>query len=104
VQLPVYAQLAGTDSGTVVSEAIYLALGNDGTVKTTVRLEDEALGRLARDNGARLVEVVGEMEAAQPLPAWGDSRTCRWCDMALLCRRQAWEETEESSKAGGTGQ
>lgn len=100
VQLPVYALLAGTDSGTAVSEALYLALENDGTVKTAARLEGEALTRLARDNGARLIEVAGQMEAAQPLPAWGDSRTCRWCDMALLCRRPAWEEAGEPSEAG----
>ena len=98
VQLPVYALLAGAEEKAPVREALYLALENDGTVKTAARLEGEALTTLARDNAARLVDVVKELEAARPLPAWGDSTTCSRCDMALLCRRQAWEEGSEEEE------
>jgi ATP-dependent helicase/nuclease subunit B len=32
------------------------------------------------------------MEAGAALPAWGDTDTCRYCDMDGLCRKQAWQE------------
>jgi len=27
------------------------------------------------------------------LPAWGDSKTCAYCEMDKLCRHQAWKDT-----------
>ena len=32
------------------------------------------------------------IEQGRGLPAWGDTTTCKHCDMKLLCRRQAWDD------------
>jgi hypothetical protein len=42
---------------------------------------------------ARLVTVLGEIEAGAALPAWGDVDTCKYCEMSGLCRQQAWSDS-----------
>jgi ATP-dependent helicase/nuclease subunit B len=34
--------------------------------------------------------MLAAIEAGDALPAWGDTGTCRYCEMDGLCRRQAW--------------
>jgi len=75
-----------------VTEVLYLALKNDGSVSTGAQLDNTTLATLAQENATRLVQIVRAMESGQSLPAWGDNTTCGWCDMSLLCRRLAWME------------
>lgn len=91
VQLPVYALLAEAGLKTSIGDAFYLLLKNDGTVRTGTGLQGEALSALAQDTATRLEQLVQKLETGQSLPAWGDNRTCGWCDMSLLCRRLAWK-------------
>lgn len=92
VQLPVYALLAQRSPENPVTEVLYLELKNDGSVKTGAMLEETDLSGLARETGERLVRVINDMRNGKALPAWGDSMTCQWCDMSLLCRHEAWDE------------
>jgi ATP-dependent helicase/nuclease subunit B len=92
VQLPVYALLAAAGLAMNVTEVLYLALKNDGSVSTGAQLDNTTLATLAQENATRLVQIVRAMESGQSLPAWGDNTTCGWCDMSLLCRRLAWME------------
>ncbi len=86
VQLPSYAILEDT------LPACVSYLGVDGETKPGALLQDEALAALSRAVRERLVRMLAAVEAGTPLPAWGDNRTCRYCDFDGLCRRQAWTE------------
>lgn len=88
VQLPFYALLADT----ALAQVEYVALDGKG-VTARATLQGDALAALRDANAARLRTLFAELAAGQPLPAWGDSRTCQWCDMAGVCRRAT--RTEE---------
>ena len=61
-------------------------------------LEGESLAVLAEAVRERAITVLDAIASGTPLPAWGDENTCRYCEMDVLCRQQAWqEETEQSS-------
>jgi ATP-dependent helicase/nuclease subunit B len=86
VQLPSYALL--TDS--LPQRVEYLQL--DHKVSNRVALEGEALAELSAGVRQRLVTVLTEMESGAALPAWGDMKTCSYCEMSGLCRKQAWQD------------
>lgn len=86
VQLPSYAMLLDT----LPARVEYLKV--DRKIKAGPRLEGPALEQLTHDSRARLVTVLTAIEQGSPLPAWGDARTCRYCEMDGLCRQQAWLE------------
>jgi ATP-dependent helicase/nuclease subunit B len=98
VQLPCYALLAGA---TPPARVEYLKL--DGGVTSGAQLEGEALARLAPAVGARLVQVLDAIERGAPLPAWGDPTACRYCDMDVVCRRQAWLDPARGAAQPGNG-
>jgi ATP-dependent helicase/nuclease subunit B len=86
VQLATYALLAG-DTNAVM----YLSLDeSNGSVRTRARLEGEDLRSLTRDVRARLQAMVDMQREGKPLPAWGDARTCSYCDFSGLCRKKVW--------------
>ena len=86
VQLVSYALLAG-DTNSVM----YLALDeSDGSVRTRARLQGEELRMLTHDIRERLQTVVRMEHDGKPLPAWGDEKTCSYCDFAGLCRKKVW--------------
>ncbi|MEW6646234.1 MAG: PD-(D/E)XK nuclease family protein [Pseudomonadota bacterium] len=87
VQLPFYALL----SNTALSQVEYVALDSKG-VAARATLQGDELAALRDANAERLRALFAELAAGQSLPAWGDSRTCRWCDMAGVCRRAACDE------------
>ena len=87
VQLPSYALLAERLPARV--EYVHV----DKKVTSGPALEGEALAQLTRDVQARLVALLEAIAAGTALPAWGDSKTCKHCDMDGLCRRQAWPES-----------
>lgn len=84
VQLPSYALLTKTPPARVE----YLRL--DQEVSQGAVLQGEALATLGDAVRRRLVGVLDEIDKGAPLPAWGDSRTCKYCTMDGLCRRQSW--------------
>ncbi len=86
VQLPFYALL----SGDAVVRSEYLLLEKNG-VRGGACLEDEDLIRLAQATGERLASLVEQMEDGAPLPAWGDEKTCDYCPVSGVCRKQAWD-------------
>ena len=91
VQLPFYALLQAAD----LHQVEYLQLGkiNDHPqARTTVCLNGEALAALRERHHQRLQQIFAALQQHQPLPAWGDSDTCSYCDMSGLCRRQIWED------------
>jgi len=89
VQLPSYALL--TDA--LPQRVEYLRV--DGKISDTISLEGEALVELASGVKQRLITILGEIETGSALPAWGDMKTCGYCEMSGLCRKQAW--LDESS-------
>ncbi|MGB5338398.1 MAG: PD-(D/E)XK nuclease family protein, partial [Gammaproteobacteria bacterium] len=86
VQLPSYALLTDTTPARVE----YLKL--DDKVAGGAVLEGESLGALAGAVRERALELLAAIEAGTPLPAWGDPKTCRYCEMDGVCRQQAWQE------------
>ena len=86
VQLPCYALL--TES--LPQRVEYLQV--DKTISNRVCLEGDALAELAGAVKQRLVTVLTELESGTVLPAWGDMKTCGYCEMSGLCRKQAWLE------------
>lgn len=90
VQLPTYALLA--DSAQRVE---YLKL-DSGRVDSVGLLERDELRRVKQQVADRLRHMMTALQAGAPLPAWGDERTCEYCDMSGICRRQAWPEEQEA--------
>jgi len=91
VQLPFYALL----SDPAPHRVEYLALSKD-KVKTAGVLEGDELASLAEQNRVRLKQLMAEINAGKPMPAWGDETTCGYCDMQGLCRKQAWTGNHEA--------
>lgn len=86
VQLPSYALLTPT----LPQQVEHLQL--DDKVKTGSMLKGEQLVEVATGVKVRLVTVLQQIGSGTALPAWGDARTCEYCDMDGLCRKQAWVE------------
>ncbi len=91
VQLPIYALLA-TSGQQPVREVAYLDLSNTAKIDTPYTLADDELIALSQGIASRLSHVVQQIEQGSGLPAWGNTKTCQYCDMKLLCRRQAWDD------------
>jgi ATP-dependent helicase/nuclease subunit B len=91
VQLALYAAL--TKGGAVRVE--YLLLDSK-PVKSGALLEGDALALLSQQNRRRLEQIVADIDAGAPLPAWGDDRTCRYCAMDGICRKQAWSDAGDT--------
>jgi len=86
VQLASYALLAGE-----TNSVMYLSLDeSNGSVRTRARLEGEDLRSLTHDIRERLQTVVRMEHAGKPLPAWGDEKTCSYCEFTGLCRKKVW--------------
>jgi ATP-dependent helicase/nuclease subunit B len=95
VQLTSYALL--TDS--LPARVEYLKV--DQKVKTGASLEGERLAELAAEVKARLNSMLEAIDSGSTLPAWGDAKTCQYCEMDGLCRKQAWQD--ESPLPHSTG-
>jgi ATP-dependent helicase/nuclease subunit B len=85
VQLTAYALLMKN-----VSEVGFLKLDKKKT-DFSASARDTELQNLAAMNLTRLRELALSIRSGQGLTAWGDSQTCRFCDMAGLCRKQIWQ-------------
>ena len=86
VQLASYALLAGE-----TNSVMYLSLDeSNGSVRTRASLEGEELRSLTHDIRERLQTVVRMEHDGKPLPAWGDEKTCSYCEFTGLCRKKVW--------------
>ena len=70
-----------------VSELLYLELKPEKITPKKVAQPD--LIAAAED---RLQEVFNLMAAETKLPAWGDEKTCEYCDYIGLCRKGSWND------------
>ena len=91
VQLPVYALLAASTQQPV-REVGYVDLHEKEKVRMPYTLAEDELHELSQGIASRLIHITRQIEQGSGLPAWGDTNTCRYCDMKLLCRRQAWDD------------
>ncbi|MFO8026021.1 PD-(D/E)XK nuclease family protein [Thiohalophilus sp.] len=93
IQLPFYALLQQQqDPDQPVAEVAYLHFEKpEKPLKLNCSLEATELQQLGEAVGERLQTLVNQIEAGQGLPAWGDTNTCKYCDMALLCRKPVWQ-------------
>ena len=99
VQLASYALLAG-DTRSVM----YLSLDEgNGSVRTKASLEGEDLRSLTHDVRERLQTVVSMGREGQPLPAWGDEKTCSYCDFSGLCRKKVWSGIIQETSSDPVG-
>ena len=81
VQLVSYAQLLDN-----VLQVEYLKL--DGVAKVESSLDDETLEHIKQLSQQRLETMVNDIHQKRQLPAWGDEKSCRYCDLSGLCRKQ----------------
>jgi ATP-dependent helicase/nuclease subunit B len=89
IQLPFYALL----SEAPVKQALYLRL-DDASADAKHCLDGPALVELSAQNGARLTTLYRQLRSGTRMPAWGNRLTCERCEMAGLCRREYWNESE----------
>lgn len=82
VQLPFYALLRPD-----AVEVAYLAL-DDETIAAAA--PDQALPELAAAVEQRLQAIIEALAQGAPLPAHGDTTSCGYCTMRVVCRRDYW--------------
>jgi ATP-dependent helicase/nuclease subunit B len=100
IQLPFYLMLlmAQTEHklATTMTEkklacnAQYVDVGSTTKVSSKVELSDDELRPLMTHNQQRLIEIMHQIHKGEALPAWGDTKTCEYCPMDGLCRKQTW--------------
>lgn len=81
VQLPFYATLRPD-----VAEVAYLAL--DGELEAVAPTQD--IGELRTLITQRLQEMLEALAAGAPMPAHGDNKSCGYCKVRVVCRRDYW--------------
>lgn len=92
VQLPFYALLAGTELKQTVSQVSYLSLSNN--VKFGAQLAGDELENISQQIAERLSQLITQMNEGKELTAWGDEKTCQYCNIKRICRKQAWNNVE----------
>ncbi|OOZ38413.1 hypothetical protein BOW53_15665 [Solemya pervernicosa gill symbiont] len=93
VQLPTYAMLMSEP----VNRVEYLMLDSSRGTRTGAALEGDDLTELALENSERLEALQGMILEGHPLTAWGDNKTCSYCEMDGICRKAAWNHFEPDS-------
>lgn len=87
VQLTHYALLTET----LPTQALLLSLQRASVTDKTC-LEDQELALAAAQVRGRLLSIYRDMKhGAAVLNAWGDSKTCGYCAMEGMCRRELWD-------------
>ena len=92
MQLPFYALLAGTELKQTVSQVSYLTLSN--TVKFGAQLDGDELENISQQIAERLSQLITQMNEGKELTAWGDEKTCQYCNIKRICRKQSWNNVE----------
>lgn len=88
VQLPFYQALLQNEN---VQQVEYLEIKDD-IVKSKAKLTDDDLKAIAEESTERLKEIFSQLHSNTGLPAWGDEKTCKRCDMQGICRKQMWQD------------
>jgi len=91
IQLPFYALLAEQAMEQSTSRVEYVSLDKN-RVQTKTPLEKDTLSELSQQTGSRLAELITGIQSGTPMTAWGDEKTCKWCQMSGVCRRETWLE------------
>lgn len=92
IQLPFYALLAEQAMQQPISRVEYVSL-DQNKVQTKTPLENDRLHELTRQVGLRLAKLITNIQDGEPMIAWGDEKTCSWCQMSGICRRESWSES-----------
>lgn len=87
VQLTTYALLVAD-----VVETTYVNLADPEEPLKATALRGDDLRRLVSHVEARLRTLLDALTQGAPLPANGDTSTCRYCDFSGLCRRETWND------------
>lgn len=88
VQLLFYALLTEQTP----AEVMALELSDEG-VSDSVSFRGDQLTELVEEEKARLREIIGNLINGAPMPAWGDTETCGFCEFDGLCRKELWVDT-----------
>jgi len=83
-QLAVYAALVGPS----VTEAAYVALDGDTIDQARV----DAPQAHAQAHVTRLIDLFTRIGAGTPMPANGSGRSCDWCAVRGVCRKDYHDE------------
>jgi ATP-dependent helicase/nuclease subunit B len=67
----------------------YLEFAKNKVSETTCAA-GEALHALLSQIAQRLTLLTDALHNEAPLPAWGDVRTCTYCEFSGVCRREMW--------------
>ena len=95
IQLPFYALLAKQALQQSASRVEYVSLDKN-RVQTKTPLEEDTLNELSQQVGNRLAELITSIQSGTPMIAWGDEKTCNWCQMSGVCRRESWLDSSLS--------
>ncbi|MEE8482323.1 MAG: PD-(D/E)XK nuclease family protein [Acidiferrobacterales bacterium] len=87
VQLLFYALLTEKPP----AEIMALELGDDG-VTSTALLKGDVLQGLLDEEMMRLQLVTSALIKGTEMPAWGDPKTCDYCEFEGICRKEHWAE------------
>ena len=93
VQLPSYALMLQQPVGRLD----YVEIGKS-EVKSASHIEDEHVQALVTAVGSRLTDLQQALQCDAPLPAWGDDHTCKWCEYSGVCRRDMWQDREQTDE------
>ena len=93
VQLPSYALMLQQPVGRLD----YVEIGKS-EVKSASHIEDEHVQALVTAVGSRLTDLQQALQCDAPLPAWGDDHTCNWCEYSGVCRRDMWQDREQTDE------
>jgi len=96
VQLPSYAMLAPALEGGPCRRLAYLKM-DARAVSERPSLGGDEVAALTAAVDRRLRRALGSIASGATLPAWGDPETCRYCEFAGICRRQAWAHEAEGT-------
>ncbi len=90
VQLPFYHSLL-QEEDRQVHQVEYLAVKSDA-VSSKAKLSGDKLDDIAEQSIERLKEIFSQLHQQEKLPAWGDEKTCGYCGMQGICRKQMWQD------------
>ena len=105
VQLPFYLMLLMAENDPEFSQfltadndqvsAFYVDLYDTSKVSNKSEITNPELLNIVDKNKHRLIAVVEQLRQGYEAPAWGNVDVCKYCEMDVLCRKQAWSKAEQ---------
>jgi ATP-dependent helicase/nuclease subunit B len=92
---PKFAQYLTADNDFV--SAFYVDLYDTNKVSAKSEISNPELLEIVDKNKHRLIAVVEQLRQGHQAPAWGNVDVCKYCEMNVLCRKQAWSSKPEST-------